>query len=159
MVCANLPAGDRDHCYQKLAVESNNIKYCDEIEQAGPASKCYIFLAEKNSYYCGVMEQMPWYGKPGAYDSATCYQNIAQKTKFSDYCIKIPDGYSSSGNDLAPGGVSVYRCFSNLGCGLPGESPCRTSYGEYNCLIKTNPLEILEFSKDGAPSPFECPSS
>jgi hypothetical protein len=155
-----MPEGEtRDHCYQKLAVESDNIDYCNQIEQAGPASKCYIFLAEKNSYYCGVMEHMPWYGKQGAYDSATCYQNIAQKTKFGDYCIEIPGGYSSSGNDLAPGGVSAYRCFSNLGCGLPGNLPAGQAWGDYVCLINTNPLATSEYPKDALPSPFECPSS
>ena len=157
-VCANMPAGDaRDHCYQQVAVQSGDVGFCNLIEEAGPASKCYIYLAEKDSNYCSMMEKMPWYGRQGAYDVATCYYHVAQITKFGDYCVKeslIND--QGWGNDLAPGGASADRCLASLGCGLQGTSPCRTSIGDYVCARFGDQTLITIYPADSRPSPFEC---
>jgi hypothetical protein len=127
IACEELEGKDRDHCIQQLAVGSGNLDLCEDIESAGPKSKCWAYIAaeKKDPWICANMENEDWYGKQGAYDQFKCFQYLAKETGDPDICNSIDKGYSDQfGSDLNPDGVSQEICYSAVQCGNPGQKAC-----------------------------------
>lgn len=161
-VCGNMGPGEtRDHCYQNVARQTGDVSLCNEIEGAGPASKCYLYLAPNDPGLCKEMTRQPFYGKSGAYREEQCWQYVAVQTRLGDYCSRIPAGYDSGASDMTPGGVSTARCFRNLGCGLAGQSPCRTTETAekdlYICYLPDK--DAIFLYPKSAMAVFECPAN
>lgn len=129
IACEGLEGKDRDHCIQQLAVTSGNLKLCDDIESAGPKSKCWLYIAKntKTAGLCLAMKKTDWYGEQGAYDAEECLQYVARETNDGDVCQLLEEYKDSSGSDLNPDGVSREICISSIICGKSGQEPCYSS--------------------------------
>ncbi len=127
IACEGLEGEDRDHCIQQLAVASGNLEMCEDIESAGPKSKCWLYIIadSQNPAYCNAMVKQDWYGKQGAYDINECFQYVARELDDPDICRYIAKDYTDTfGSDLNPGGVSQKICLDSIQCGHTGQKPC-----------------------------------
>jgi hypothetical protein len=142
IACEELDGKDRDHCIQQLAVSSGNQAMCNDIESAGPKSKCWIYIASNEKMWktCFGMKDEAWYGEQGAYDVQECLQYVAKTTMDPYLCLQIEEDYIDQfGSDLNPGGVSRDICESSIQCGKKGQKACY-SYADtnYYCISAAN---------------------
>jgi len=125
-VCEQISGEDRDHCYQYIARFSGNALLCGKIDEAGPRSKCRIFVAEwwkKGSWCNPLSRQLTGNGSYTYYD---CIQYLAVKFKDPGLCDIIGQDISAAGNDLNEQGVSLTKCIDLAGtsCGHIGQNAC-----------------------------------
>ena len=125
-VCELISGEDQDHCYQYIARFSGNAILCGKIEEAGPRSKCRIFVAEwwKKGSWCNPLARQSTGN--GSYTYYDCIQYLAVKFKDPGLCDSIGQDISAAGNDLNEQGVSMTRCIDLAGtsCGHIGQNAC-----------------------------------
>ena len=125
-VCELISGEDQDHCYQYIARFSGNAIVCGKIEEAGPRSKCRIFVAEwwKKGSWCNPLARQSTGN--GSYTYYDCIQYLAVKFKDPGLCDSIGRDISAAGNDLNEQGVSMTRCIDLAGtsCGHIGQNAC-----------------------------------
>jgi hypothetical protein len=125
-VCEQISGEDRDHCYQYIARFSGNALLCGKIDEAGPRSKCRIFVAEwwKKGSWCNPLSRQ-LIGN-GSYTYYDCIQYLAVKFKDPGLCDIIGQDISAAGNDLNEQGVSLTKCFdlASTSCGHIGQNAC-----------------------------------
>ena len=130
--CEALSGDDRDHCYQNIAKTTGDSSLCDKIEGAGPASKCFAYVANVNGEFssCASMTEKPWYGNYEAYRREDCILYVARSGNCPDCCQLISNEYRSPATDLNPY-MEVTRdtCLEMTQCGKPGELACRQFTG------------------------------
>jgi hypothetical protein len=127
--CDAMPDNERDHCIQKLAATSGNITRCDDIKGAGPASKCYVLVAQSSNsvYACNMMNENSWYNHRDAYHREDCLLYIARNSHNFDACMQIEYQFYGQATDLNPYmDVTQENCLKSLQCGKPGQPACYT---------------------------------
>ena len=132
MACDALEGRDRDHCLQALAKTTGDLSLCNKIENAGPASKCYVYVAEQNgnANRCILMLDQPWYHDSEAYSAWDCVMYVARNTNSPGVCDSIPADVQGDATDLNPYMVvSAKRCREIIQCGSSGLPACRASDG------------------------------
>lgn len=119
-LCDRMSGLDRDHCFQQLAKDQGSSEYCAKIENAGPKSKCYIYLDD-----CSRLNLLAT--GDGAYTRYDCYQYLAVQYHSVDYCReRLKDYTSGNRNDLNPTGISMDTCIQRATeyCGHIGQISC-----------------------------------
>ena len=124
-VCDQMPGLDRDHCYQYLARVEHEPKYCEEIHNPGPWSKCYVYLG-----YCSELAKQAT--GDGAYTYYDCIQYMAVRAHSVSLCNTIDEGLRSGSNDLNPRGVSRQTCIdlATGDCGHIGQVACEDLFSK-----------------------------
>ena len=130
--CEALSGSDKDHCYQNLARASGDDSLCDKIAGAGPASKCFAYIAsdQENLIICETIEEMPWHHDREAYRYQDCILYVARNNNCPECCSAISQDYYGSATDLNPYmEVTRAKCISNIPCGKSGQPACRSASG------------------------------
>jgi len=125
--CDAMPDNERDHCIQKLAVTSSNITRCNDIKGAGPASKCWVLVAQSTNevFICGTMTENSWYNHRDAYHREDCMLYVARNSNNIDACMHIDKDYHGQATDLNPYmDVTQTNCLKSLKCGKSGQPAC-----------------------------------
>lgn len=130
-LCDKMSGLDRDHCFQQLARDVRDSEYCAKIENAGPRSKCYIYLNECDKL--GLLAT-----GDGAYTRYDCLQYMAVEYRSVDYCReKLKDYTSGNRNDLNPTGIGMDTCIQRATehCGRIGQLACYDGiYNKVYCV-------------------------
>ena len=143
--CGALSGDDRDHCLQKLAVTSGNLKLCEKIEGAGPATKCLALVAKDTGVLvgCEKMEDEKWYRDPEAYHRQDCVMLVAINGKSPDLCRSLGD-FHGQATDLNPHiDVTRENCLKNIQCGGSGQPACRG-------------ITVNALTREGDPRAYYC---
>lgn len=124
--CEQLSSENRDSCYLHIARFSGNALLCGKIGEAGPKSKCRIYIAEwwKKGSWCDPLSRQ-FFGD-STYTYYDCIEYLAVKFKDPRLCDNIGQDISGGGNDLNEKGVSLTKCIDLAGssCGQIGQNAC-----------------------------------
>jgi hypothetical protein len=135
--CEMMEGRDRDHCLQQVAATTGDLSICQNITAAGPKSKCYIFVAEKekSALVCSAMEKTDWYRDIEAYDKYDCFMYLARQLKDPGLCSDIPEQYYGYPTDVNPGiPITQSNCYNSIPCGTSGLPACYSSLDHhYSC--------------------------
>jgi hypothetical protein len=151
MACDAMQGRDRDHCLQGIAKTNGDISLCNDIENAGPASKCYVYVAEQqgDAKYCLIMKDQSWYGNNEAYSKADCLMYLARTTNSYGLCYHITEEDQGDATDLNPYmTVSEKSCYENVKCGREFQPACRSVDKEMS-LVKTGQPDAFYCTVDG----------
>ena len=156
--CGALPGDDRDHCLQKLAVTSGNLKLCEKIEGAGPATKCLALVAKDTGVLvgCEKMEEDKWSGNREAYHSEDCVMLVAIDAKCPKLCQILEEDFHGQATDLNPHiDVTRENCLKNIQCGASGQPACRGISG--NVLLPEGNSQAYNCGNVYYPTLVTCP--
>jgi len=130
-VCEKMSGLDRDHCYQTVARAQGDPDICENINNPGPKSKCYIYLGQ-----CSELRSLAT--GDGAYTRYDCYQYRAIEYGSVKLCEEdIEDYKSANRNDLNPTGISQDICIKRVteNCGNIGQPVCYDKWKQYNFCV------------------------
>jgi len=84
----NRPSYLRDGCFQTVAYFTENLSFCNKMENASKRDLCYSGIAEKTRDVA-ICEKIFGYE-----DKQWCYVFVARKAKDPSYCNKLDPQYT-----------------------------------------------------------------
>lgn len=76
---------DRDHCYQEVAVRTENLPLCEKVNRDPPMTKCYLRIAAKQNNPA-ICDQIPPTTDAQAYLKIDCLWEVAMKNNNKAAC-------------------------------------------------------------------------
>lgn len=105
--------GDKDHCYQAVAVNTENLAICEKITRPPPMTKCYLLIAAKKNDP-SICDEIPRTNDPQAYLKVDCLWEVAMTNNNQAACEALGSERISR---MFMGEMSKQTCLDRLASG------------------------------------------
>jgi hypothetical protein len=102
---------DQDHCYQQLAVNTNQLSLCSKIVRGAPMTKCYMLIAAKENEM-SICRDIPATSDTQAYLPLDCLYEVATVNRNREACEEMGTKKISR---MFIGEISRETCLAKVG--------------------------------------------